>query len=104
MGKHLQDSVHSRCTCFRSCRIKVYRKEKQGGCPLLDANKHTRIVDCFLNIRESNFFFRFTLFNAKHGESILIGLAASSTSKGPQVKTTEPIDSIKVINCIIQLG
>ena len=49
----------------------------------------------------SNFF---TLSNAKHGENIGIGLAASSTSKDLQVKTTEPMDSIKVINCIIQLG
>ena len=38
------------------------------------------------------------------GESIEIGLAASSTSKDPQVKTTEPMDSINVTNCIIQLG
>ena len=38
------------------------------------------------------------------GESIVIGLAASSTSRDPQVKTTEPIDSIKVTTCIIQLG
>ena len=38
------------------------------------------------------------------GESIGIGLAASATSKGPQVKTTEPIDSIKVTNYNIQLG
>ena len=29
----------------------------------------------------------FTLSNAKHGESIVIGLAACSTSKGYQVKT-----------------
>ena len=42
----------------------------------------------------------FTLSNAKHGESIVIGLAASSTSKDSQVKTTEPMDSIKVTNCI----
>ena len=46
----------------------------------------------------------FTLSNAKHGESIVIGLAASSTSKGPQVKTTEPMISINVTNCAIQLG
>ena len=46
----------------------------------------------------------FTLSNAKHGESIVIGLAASSNSKDPQVKNTEPTDSIKVTNCIIQLG
>ena len=39
-----------------------------------------------------------------HGECIVIGLAASSTSKGPQVKTTEPVVSIKVTNCSIQLG
>ena len=32
------------------------------------------------------------------GESIGIGLAASSTSKGPQAKTTEPMDSIKFLN------
>ena len=43
----------------------------------------------------------FTLSNAKHGESIVIDLAASSTSK---VKTTEPMVSIKVTNCSIQLG
>ena len=49
-------------------------------------------------------YFIFTLSNAKHGESIVIGFAASSTSKDPQVKTTEPIDSIKITNCIIQLG
>ena len=40
----------------------------------------------------------FTLFNAKHGESIVIGLAASSTSMSSQVKTTEPMVSIKVTN------
>ena len=38
------------------------------------------------------------------GESIGIGLEASSTSKGPQVKTTEPMDSTKVTYCSIQLG
>ena len=46
----------------------------------------------------------FTLSNTKHGKSIVIGLAASSTSKGPQVKTTEPMVSIKVTNSSIQLG
>ena len=46
----------------------------------------------------------FTLSNAKHGKSIVIGLTASATSKGPQVKTTEPMVSIKVTNCRIQLG
>ena len=29
---------------------------------------------------------------------------ASSTSKGPQAKTTEPMDSIKLTYCSIQLG
>ena len=38
------------------------------------------------------------------GESIGIGLAASSPSKGPQSKTTEHMDSIKVTYCSIQLG
>ena len=37
-------------------------------------------------------------------ESVGIGLAASSTSKGPQAKTTELMDSIKVTYCSIQLG
>ena len=43
----------------------------------------------------------FTLSNAK--QSIVIGLTASSTSKGHQVKTTEPMVSIKVTNYSIQL-
>ena len=46
----------------------------------------------------------FTLSNAKHGKSIIIGLAASSTSNGPQVKTMEPMVLIKVTYCSIQLG
>ena len=46
----------------------------------------------------------FTLSNAKHGQCFVIGLAASATSKGPRVKTTEPMVSIKVPNCSIQLG
>ena len=37
-------------------------------------------------------------------ESIGIGLAARSTSKGPQAKTTEHMESIKVTYCSIQLG
>ena len=37
-------------------------------------------------------------------ESIGIGLEASSTSKGPQTKNTEPMDSTKVTYCSIQLG
>ena len=39
-----------------------------------------------------------------HGESIVFGLMATATSKGSQVKTTEPMDSIKVTSCSIQLG
>ena len=38
------------------------------------------------------------------GESIWIGLEASSNSKGPQAKTTESTDSTKVTYCSIQLG
>ena len=45
-----------------------------------------------------------TLSNAKHGESIVIGLVTSSTSKGPQIKTAEPMVSIKVTYCSIQLN
>ena len=37
-------------------------------------------------------------------QSIGIGLAASSSSKGPQAKTTEPMGTIKVTYCSIQLG
>ena len=43
----------------------------------------------------------FTLSNAKHGYGIIIGLEASAASKGPQVKTTEPMVSIKVTYCSI---
>ena len=40
---------------------------------------------------------RFLLYPMRSmGESIRIGLEASSTSKGPRAKTTEPMDSIKV--------
>ena len=46
----------------------------------------------------------YTLSNAKHKESIVIGLAASASSTGPQLKTTEPMNSIKVAKCSIQLG
>ena len=38
------------------------------------------------------------------GESIGIGLEASSPSKGSQAKTTEPMDSTKVTYFSIQLG
>ena len=46
----------------------------------------------------------FTISYAMHGESIVIGLAAISTSRGPPIKTTEPMVSIKITNCSIQLG
>ena len=49
-------------------------------------------------------FLVFTLSNAKHVESIVIGHAASSTSKSPPVKTMEPMFLIKVTNCSIQFG
>ena len=46
-------------------------------------------------------FFHFLLYPMRSmGESIGIGL----TSKGPQAKTTEPMDSTKVTYCSIQLG
>ena len=54
-----------------------------------------------LSIDENIFF---TLSNAKHGERIGIGFAASSTSNGPLAKTVEPMNSIKVTYCSIQLG
>ena len=46
----------------------------------------------------------FTLSFPKNGERIVIGLAESATSKGPQIMTMEPMNSIKVTNCSIQLG
>ena len=55
-------------------------------------------------IHWKNNYSHFTLSKTKHGESIVIGLAASSTSKGPQVKPTEPMVKIKVTNYSIQLG
>ena len=57
-----------------------------------------------LNYGKNNFQSFLLYLMRSVGESIGIGLAASSTSKGPQVKTTEPINSIKVKNCSIQLG
>ena len=68
----------------------------------------TRPETCIIN--NNNFFknmiFLSFLFYPKRsmGESIGIGLEASSTSKGPQAKTTEPMDSTKVTYCSIQLG
>ena len=70
---------------------------------LIIKNKKLKNITKQINISYCLFHF-FTLSNAKHGERIVIGLAASSTSKGPQVKTTEPMDSIKVTHCSIQLG
>ena len=57
-----------------------------------------------VQIYSIHIYLLFTLSNAKHRESIVIGLAESATSKGPQVKTTEPMVSIKVTNYSIQLG
>ena len=37
------------------------------------------------------------------GESIIIGLEANSSLKVSQVKITEPMVSIKVTNCSVQL-
>ena len=56
------------------------------------------------SLNDKYFPFFFTLSNAKHGESIGIGLEASPNSKGPQAKTTEPMVSTEVTNCSIQLG
>ena len=51
------------------------------------------------------FYFHFLLDPMRSmGESIVIGLVASATSKSPQVKPTEPMVSIEVTNCSIQLG
>ena len=52
----------------------------------------------------SNFFFFLIYPMRSMGESIGIGLEASSTSTDPQAKTTEPMDSTKVTYCRIQLG
>ena len=50
-------------------------------------------------------FFFFLLYPMRSmGESIGIGLEASSTSTDLQAKTTEPMDSTKVTYCRIQLG
>ena len=52
------------------------------------------------SIEKISFYF----IQCKAWESIVIGLAASSTSKGSQIKTTESMVSFKVTNCSIQLG
>ena len=49
----------------------------------------------FIYFEDVTFFY---FIQCEHRESIVIGLAASSTSKGPQVKTTEPMVSSKVRN------
>ena len=46
----------------------------------------------------------FTLSNAKHGGKYWNRSRGNATSKGPQAKTTEHMDSIKVTYCSIQLG
>ena len=68
----------------------------------------SKLKDAYLNVydtfslSQNNIFLLYPMRSM--GESIGIGLAASSTSKGPQAKTTEPKDSIKVTYCSIQLG
>ena len=46
----------------------------------------------------------FTLSNAKHGGKYWNRSRGKLDSKGPQAKTTEPMNSIKVTYCSIQLG
>ena len=60
------------------------------------ASNQWSIVEMFLL-----FSYLFTLSIAKDGLSIVISLATSATSKGHQVKTTEPMVSTKVTNCIV---
>ena len=42
------------------------------------------------------------IFTLSIQSSLAIGLAASATSKSPQVKTTEPMVSTTITNCGIQ--
>ena len=59
-------------------------------------------------LKKSSWSYKETIFllypMRSTGEKIVIGLTASSTSKGPQAKTTEPMDSTKITYCSIQLG
>ena len=55
-----------------------------------------------LRLKNTEIFFYYFIQCEAWGK--YCNLAASSTSKGPQVKTTEPMVSIKVTNCSIQLG
>ena len=50
----------------------------------------------YKNLHQIIFFLILLYPMRSMGESIGIGLEASSTSKGPQIKTTEPMDSTKV--------
>ena len=45
-----------------------------------------------------------TLSNAKHGGKYWNRSRGKLDFKGPQAKTTEPLDSTKVTYCSIQLG
>ena len=79
-----------------------YSRARPANFPWISIKIFSRNLQIFVNII-SMLFFYFIECEA-YGESIVIGLAASSTPKGPQVKTTEPMLSIKVTNCGIQLG
>ena len=46
----------------------------------------------------------FTLSNAKHGRKYWNRSRGKPDFRGPQAKTTEPMDSIKATYCSIQLG
>ena len=77
---------------------------------MLDANKHTHIyikymyvyiyIICLFETIVSKAWLSSSVFllypMRSMGESIGIGFTASSTSTGPQAKTTEPTDSIKL--------
>ena len=61
-----------------------------------------RLDNIFIGEKLIHFFLLYPMRSM--GESIGLGLEASSTSKGPQAKTTESTDSIKVTYCSIQLS
>ena len=70
-------------------------EDGNGELPVAVNCRNIKGFDFTIITVKTNFCYLFTLSNAKR----VIGLAASATSKGPQVKTTEPMDSIKVTNC-----
>ena len=94
---HLENESHLEMSILIIIIILLKKKEKNTFSMLkcfLKFNYIFNNISWLWNIKSkwvSRPFWIFILSNAKHEESIVIGLAASSTSKVLQAKTTEPM-------------